>query len=191
MSAACSANDGVSDNDPGRTKIQIPVSAGEEPASESMSQLVRMDEHRAIFHKASFLADLDFEQKNKLWKIGYSKRFGEDETILEYDAEPKGIYIVLSGSVSCYKPASGKEHYVDQMGESECFGELWLLVEMPTSVRFVASRETRVHIIEREAFNALLDKDGTLARKLYKGFTKRLLRKLLKQQNQQENRVAS
>jgi hypothetical protein len=152
---------------------------------------VSLDEGRAAFHKAKFLADLDFEQKNKLWNIGATNSYREGQTILNYNEAPRGVYIIIQGSVSCYKQVGGKESYVDQMGEAESFGELWLLADQPTAVRFVASKATKLRVIDRGAFTDLLDKDGTIARKVYKRFTLRLLKRLLKPQNLPGNREAS
>ena len=145
----------------------------------------------AAFHRSKFFADLDYRQKNKMWEIGKTQLLKADETILSYNDEPVGIYVILSGTVSCYKLVKDRDTYVDRMGEAESFGELWLLADQPTTVKFVASTETAVHIIDRTAFNDLLDSDGSIARKLYKRFTMRLLKRLLKPQNPNKNQSAS
>jgi hypothetical protein len=145
----------------------------------------------AAFHRSKFFADLDYRQKNKMWEIGKTQLLKADETILSYNDEPVGIYVILSGTVSCYKLVKDRDTYVDRMGEAESFGELWLLADQPTTVKFVASTETAVHIIDRTAFNDLLDSDGSIARKLYKRFTMRLLKRLLKPQNPNKNQTAS
>ncbi len=145
----------------------------------------------AAFHRSKFFADLDYRQKNKLWEIGKTQQLKADETILSYNDEPSGIYVILSGTVSCYKLVKDRDTYVDRMGEAESFGELWLLADQPTTVKFVASTATSIHIIDRTAFNDLLDSDGSIARKLYKRFTMRLLKRLLKPQNPNKNQSAS
>ncbi len=150
-----------------------------------------LDDGRAAFHKAKFFADLDFDQKNRIWNIGLTLNFEADQTVLTYNDEPKGVYVIIQGSVSCYKQVSNKEAYVDQMGEGESFGELWLLADQPTAVRFVATKATKIRVVGRDSFNELLDKDGTIARKLYKRFTMRLLKRLLKPQNPTKNQAAS
>lgn len=145
----------------------------------------------AAFHRSKFFADLDYRQKNKMWEIGETQFLKAEETILSYNDEPGGIYVILSGTVSCYKLVKDRDTFVDSMGETESFGELWLLADQPTTVKFVASTETAVHIIDRTAFNDLLDSDGSIARKLYKRFTMRLLKRLLKPQIPNKNRTAS
>ena len=146
---------------------------------------------REVFNRSGFMQDLDNDQKQKLWNIGRTITYGKEETIITYNDEPGGIYIILTGNVNCYKQQGTKETYLDEMGEAESFGELWLLAEHPTAVKFVAKANTTVHIIERAGFTELLDKDGAVARKLYKRFTHRLLRRLLKPTIPQSNQKAS
>jgi hypothetical protein len=161
------------------------------PTAPAKSEPTPIDPTLAAFHRAKFLADLDFDQRGKLWAIGTTLDFEAGTTILTYNDEPKGVYIIVQGAVSCYRHVGGKDVYVDQMGESESFGELWLLADQPTAVKFVAAKPTRLRLIDRSAFNDLMDKDGTIARKVYKRFTLRLLKRLLKPQNPQRNQAAS
>ncbi len=165
----------------GPVRVQVPAAAPN-PA---------LDPGHAAFHRAKFLSDLDFEQKNALWSIGQTVAFAEGEVVLTYDDEPKGVYVIVDGTVACFRNVGGKETYVDQMGASESFGELWLLADQPTAVRFVAQSAAQVRIIARDSFNELMDKDGTLARKVYKRFTLRLLKRLLRPQNNSKNQAAS
>ena len=168
-----------------------PISQSNPPTPLEPGAPVPLEDGRSAFHRARFFADLDFEQKNRIWAIGETLRFDAEETILTYNDEPQGVYVIIKGSVSCYKQVGGKEAYVDQMGEAESFGELWLLADQPTAVRFVASKDTRIRVIGRDGFTELLDNDGTIARKLYKRFTMRLLKRLLRPQNNTKNQQAS
>jgi tetratricopeptide (TPR) repeat protein len=141
---------------------------------------ISLNDNRSSFHKARFFSDLTFEQKNKIWNMGRTLEFKSEEIILTYNDDPLGIYVVVEGSVSVYRSANKSESYVDQMSPSDSFGELWLLADQPTEVKFVASKNTKVRIIDRSSFNELLDRDGAIARKLYRRFTNRLVKRLLK-----------
>ena len=99
--------------------------------------------------------------------------------------------MIIRGAVTCYRQDQGRESYVDQMAEGDSFGELWLLADQPTVLRFVATRETTIRLIPRVPFTELLDNDGALARKLYKNFTTRLLSKVLTTRKDQGNNKAS
>lgn len=157
--------------------------APREPAS--------FDDNKAAFHKSKFLADLDADQKNKLWSIGYTASYGNGDVVLTYNDEPKGVYIITEGSVYVFRSQGGREQVIDTIGAGESFGELWLLADQPTAVRFVAATPAKIRVITREAFTELLDKDGTIARKVYKKFTMRLLKRLLAPQNNGKNQAAS
>jgi hypothetical protein len=146
---------------------------------------------RAVFHRASFLADLDPRQKDQMWAIGQTSQLDEESPILTFNDEPQGLYVILSGVVSCYRLQGQREVYVDQMRDAESFGELWLLTGHPSAVKFVATKGTRIHVVDRTAFTQLLDRDGTIARKVYKRFTMRLLKRLLRSQNNYQNKIAS
>jgi tetratricopeptide (TPR) repeat protein len=152
---------------------------------------VSFDDNKAAFHKSKFLADLDADQKTKLWNIGYTASFGNGDVVLTYNDEPKGVYIITEGSVYVFRSQGGREQVIDTIGASESFGELWLLADQPTAVRFVAATPAKIRVITREAFTELLDKDGTIARKVYKKFTMRLLKRLLAPQNNGKNQAAS
>ena len=161
-------------------KLKRPTPPLPEISNSSSNEPVSLDDGRSAFHKAKFFSDLDFDQKNKLWNIGRSLNFASEEELLTYNDEPKGVYVIIEGSVSVYRMSNQLETYVDQMSESDTFGELWLLSDQPSEVKFIASKNTRIRIIERDNFNELLDKDGALARKIYRRFTNRLIKRLLK-----------
>lgn len=174
----------------------VPTDAGDSSHEEEVDVVpppepVSLDKSRAIFHSARFFSDLDFAQKNKLWDIGHTRDFAEGEVILDFNDEAKGVYVIVKGHIDVYRLVRDREKYVDRMRESESFGELWLLADQPTSVKFVAAKDVKVHIIERCPFDDLMDKDGTVARKLYKRFTTRLLRRLLSPQNDSDKSEVS
>lgn len=179
----------MTETTPAPVTTQPPVE--DEHTAPVLAQPLPIDDGKASFHRSKFFADLDYRQKNKLWEIGRTIQLGASETILSYNDEPEGIYVILSGNVSCYKHVKDSDTYVDQMGEAESFGELWLLADQPTTVKFVASTPTAIRIIDRNSFNELLDSDGSIARKLYKRFTMRLLKRLLRPQNPNKNQAAS
>ena len=169
------------------TEIAIPAPDWSEVAAAPASS----DADRAVFHRASFLADLDPGQKDQMWAIGQTTQWDEESPILTFNDEPRGLYVILSGVVSCYRLQGQREVYVDQMRDAESFGELWLLTGHPSAVKFVATKGTRIHVVDRTAFTQLLDRDGTIARKVYKRFTMRLLKRLLRSQNNYQNKIAS
>lgn len=149
------------------------------------------DENRVPFHKASFIEDLDYRQKNQIWEIGTPRRYETGKVILDFKADPEGVYFILSGKVTCYKMIQNRETKADSMEPPVTFGEFWLLVDYPSQVKFVAETSCEILVVERDRFNELLDKNGTIARKLYKRFTQRLLNKMLTPQSSDQTRKVS
>ncbi|MEZ4741348.1 MAG: cyclic nucleotide-binding domain-containing protein [Bdellovibrionota bacterium] len=163
---------------------------------ENPGELVEDVDDKAImvpgaFDEATFLGDLSARQRYKLWSVGFTKFFPAEEAILGYNDEPLGIYVILSGAVQCFKVINGVEQSLDIMYAGETFGELWLLSGHPTAVRFVAETDSEIRVIAREQFNELLDRDGAIARKVYKRFTVRLLNRLLNPQSSSSSKQAS
>jgi tetratricopeptide (TPR) repeat protein len=143
------------------------------------------------FTQASFIADLSDREKEKLWRIGSTRHYTKGGLIVNYNDEPDGVYIILAGKVDCYRAVDRVDQFLDTMGSSETFGELWLLTGHPTAVKFVSRESCDIRVIQRDHFNNLLDQDGSIARKVYKRFTSRLLTRLLRPQNTRKNSIAS
>jgi len=146
---------------------------------------------RSAFVKSTLCSDLTFEQSQALWEIGESTLYAAGETILGYNGDPRGIYVLLRGHVSCFRRYGDKDAFIDQLGAADSFGELWLLADNPSAVQFVALRDVEIRIIDRSAFLQLLERDSTIACKLYKRFAMRLLDKLLNQRSDRKNPLAS
>jgi CRP-like cAMP-binding protein len=125
------------------------------------------------------LATLDDNQRNLLWNISQSQEFQAGETILEFENEPRGIYILIDGQITCQRVSGPTVKEVDRITTGGTFGEYWLLMGLPTKVRFIADVRCRIRVIDRRTFNELLDRNGTLARKIYKHFAQSLLKRLV------------
>jgi len=144
------------------------------------------------FLQAEFLVDLSTPEQELLQDICKAREYPKGSVILEFNHEPIGIYFLLRGSISVWKrDASGTEFEADKLEEADTFGELWLLMDQPSRVKFVAQSTVQVGWIKRADFEMLMDKNGAIARKLYKRYALRLVNKLVNDQNQKTNRVAS
>ncbi len=144
------------------------------------------------FLQAEFLVDLSTPEQELLQDICKAREYPKGSVILEFDHEPIGIYFLLRGTISVWKrDGSGNEFEADKLEESDTFGELWLLMDQPSRVKFVAQSTVQVGWIKRADFEMLMDKNGAIARKLYKRYALRLVTKLVNDRNQKTNRVAS
>ncbi len=150
---------------------------------------------RMALHKCPTFLDLTYEQKEKIWALCTIENVPQDSIIVDWKDEPAGLYLVLEGSVVGHLEKPNKITFSSEIEQpfsaGMVFGELWLLVEHPARIRFVASVKSRLIFIERSRFNDLLEQDGSIARKVYKYFTHRLLSKILNPLNSQEIKQAS
>ena len=172
-------------------KPEVSSESEEDPLPPPTIDSVLMDELRGVFHQVKLFDELDYFQKAKLWAISTPIELARGKTVLDFEEEPHGLYVLLKGQLSCQRKVSGRDQQVDQIGPGEYFGELWLLSEIPTQVKFTTLTDTSIRIIPRQRFTEIMDKDGTLARRLYKHFSKILLRKLLTPSNEKTNLRAS
>ncbi len=144
------------------------------------------------FFRAEFLVDLSSAEQKLLQAICQVKDFPQGSVILDYNQTPAGIYFLLRGNVAVYRmDKDGREVTADELQASDTFGELWLLKDQPTRVKFSAKNQCTLACIKRAEFEQLMDANGAIARKLYKRYAHKLLSKLLNEQNRLKKKSAS
>lgn len=144
------------------------------------------------FFRAEFLVDLSAAEQKLLQHICIVRDFTKGSVILDYNQAPAGIYFLLGGRVTVYKiDKEGDEIPVDELQASDTFGELWLLKDQPTKVKFAATSPCTLGCIKRAEFEQLMDQNGAIARKLYRRYAHKLLSKLLNEQNRLKKKSAS
>ncbi len=164
-----------------RSGNEVALNIGQSPMESELDQ-----RYWAGLHDSKFLADLTKEQQNLFKEIGDIREFQINEYILDYEDEPLGLYFILKGKIGVFKRINGIDTEIDTMESPETIGQLWLLVDRPSKVKFVAREQCRLFSVKRADFMGLLDNNGTIARKVYKRFTMTLLQKLLNIQNEKE-----
>lgn len=144
------------------------------------------------FFQAEFMMDLTTPEQELMQGICRTKEYEKGSVILDFNQEPLGIYFVLDGTVVVSKRDSkGEDREVDQLDPSSTFGELWLLMDQATKVKFSAKTDTLMGWIKRADFESLMDKNGSIARKLYRRYAFKLVSKLVSDQNQRPKKAAS
>ncbi|MBC7658824.1 MAG: cyclic nucleotide-binding domain-containing protein [Chitinophagaceae bacterium] len=144
------------------------------------------------FFRAEFLVDLSSAEQKLLQKICVVRDFQKSSVILDYNQVPQGIYFLLQGSITVFKAdKDGLETPVDELQSADTFGELWLLKDQPTKVKFAATTVCVLGCIKRAEFEQLMDQNGAIARKLYKRYAHKLFSKLLNEQNRLKKKSAS
>ena len=160
----------VAITDQAAQKIAIAEKVKEDPTT---------SRHWQVYAKSRFVEELSKAQKKAFWDIGSIVSYQKADTILAINSEASGMYFILEGEVSCQRKKAGNIIEVDTMTSPSTFGEFWLLIEAPSEVRFVAKSPVTVLQVARGDFNELLDKNGAIARILYKRFSRHLVAKLI------------
>ncbi len=144
------------------------------------------------FFRAEFLVDLSSAEQQLMRSICVVRKFTKGNVILDYNQAPAGIYFLLEGNITVFRvDREGHENPMDGLQPSDTFGELWLLQDQPTKVKFAATTACILACIKRAEFEQLMDQNGAIARKLYKRYAHKLLSKLLNEQNRLKKKAAS
>ncbi|HEX9682698.1 MAG TPA: cyclic nucleotide-binding domain-containing protein [Acidimicrobiales bacterium] len=80
------------------------------------------------------------------------------------------FFVIVSGSAKVTR----KKRKVNELGPGDFFGELSLLDQAPRSATVTATSDMEVVVLERRAFNDLLNDVPTLAFKVAAGLSRRL-----------------
>ncbi len=142
------------------------------------------------FCASPFIQDLSPSEKRRLWELGKTLTFVTKETVLDYNNEPGGIYFLISGQINSFLE-SGSDQFVKSLHEGESFCEFWVMAEIAPTVKFIAEKNCHIRLIPGDAFANLLEKDGTIARKLYKRFTRQIASNSITVDNNRDIKVAS
>lgn len=81
----------------------------------------------------------------------YEKTFLEGEIIFKEGEPGDEIYLIDRGEVKIFKEIEGKEKVLAILGEGEVFGEMSVLDGKPRSASAMATKDTILRIMNREA----------------------------------------
>jgi glycine/D-amino acid oxidase-like deaminating enzyme/CRP-like cAMP-binding protein len=96
-----------------------------------------------------------------------------DDTLLFAAGDPGGsCFVILSGAVDVSVKVHGAPQLLAQLGESDVFGQVSLLLDAPRSASCSVRRGAVLAELDRDACKALLDAGTPLARKLLDALTR-------------------
>lgn len=85
------------------------------------------------------------------------------------------MYVLLAGAVDLKKRVEGGETVLSTIDEpNEFFGEMALIDGRPRSASAVAVRDTKLLVVDRPAFEALIQSNGKFALKIIKVLSERI-----------------
>jgi CRP/FNR family transcriptional regulator, cyclic AMP receptor protein len=93
----------------------------------------------------------------------FEKRYAEGEVIFHQGDPGKGLFVVLDGEVEIVQETEEGERRLAALGPSSAFGELALIDDLPRSASVLASAPSRLLILYRSHFEALVASDRGIA----------------------------
>lgn len=113
-------------------------------------------------------------QRQQLAAGAWLQRYTEGETLVREGEAGDSLFIIKAGQVGVYVAgADGRAVLVAQRGAGEYFGEMSLLTGAPRSASVVATLETQVVIIDKQAFTTVLTADPSMLDALLDALDKR------------------
>ena len=104
------------------------------------------------------------------------KKFKIDEKVITQGEVGDCLYIVETGSLSCYKILeSGENKFLCNYGPGDAFGELALLYNCPRAASIICSSEESIlWALDRETFNQIVKTAAQNKREKYENFLKQV-----------------
>jgi small-conductance mechanosensitive channel/CRP-like cAMP-binding protein len=106
---------------------------------------------------------LDAEKIDRLSRRMRMMIFGPGETILRQGDPGDSLYVVRSGQVAVRIGVLGASKEVTTLGEGQFFGEMSLMTGAMRAATVVAKSDTECYIVDKEAFQEILQERPELA----------------------------
>ncbi|MFZ2384639.1 MAG: patatin-like phospholipase family protein [Candidatus Omnitrophota bacterium] len=128
-----------------------------------------------ILKSLPFFAGLSEEECRMLEGKYHISAYPKGALIYKYEDPPGAFYCVLSGRIAAYlKDEHGRNRFIDYLHRGQYFGIISLLTGEPHSVTAEAFNDSRLVIINREDFEALLEKIPRMGLELSRTLSRRL-----------------
>ncbi|HUT55347.1 MAG TPA: cyclic nucleotide-binding domain-containing protein [bacterium] len=124
-----------------------------------------------LLKKVRIFQGLTEEELNKFAAITSEEQSPPKSILLEEGVEGQALYIIKRGAVTVYKVKNDSLTELAKLPAGEAFGEMSLLEATLTSARVTANNEVECLLISRDLFLDLLERDLSIAAKVYKNFT--------------------
>jgi len=130
---------------------------------------------RDILKAVPFFRDLTPAELDQIIALGRMVTYTKDMTLFKEGDQGEALYVVVEGSICVSKAVpGGKDHPMAFMERGSCFGEMALVDEFPRSATAIASQESRILFIDKQALLRFLEDDPVIARKILWAFCRAL-----------------
>jgi PPM family protein phosphatase len=127
-----------------------------------------------LVQKLPLFRTLTFDETRALFAIARLVKKGKGDVVIEEDSLGSALYILRKGTVRIERRGA----LLGTRGVGELLGEMSLVDDVLTSAEVVADEDVELLMIPRRDFETLLERDPSLALKVYKAFCRTLSERL-------------
>jgi CRP/FNR family transcriptional regulator, cyclic AMP receptor protein len=132
-------------------------------------------EAKEILRLVPIFSDLDDDTLGKLSQLGSQKTYPKESIIVSENEAGAALYIIVEGKVKISRRNSDdREVILSILGESDFFGEMSIIDGESRSANVTAMEDSRLLIIQRNEFLALLNSHPEVSIALLHELTQRL-----------------
>lgn len=131
---------------------------------------------RLVFLRGvTLFSNLSLDQLEAVERITREEPFVENERIVREGDPGEQLYLVLEGEISIYKDLGGPgETRLNVLGPGSYFGEMSILDHRPRSATAVATRASRVLVLEGDRLRELVLEQPELSFEILRVLTARV-----------------
>jgi CRP-like cAMP-binding protein len=139
-------------------------------------------------NKVDIFAPLSDEETERLAEFSRVRVYAPGEAIVRIGQEGNSMFIIMRGSVEVQVPQGGTIKVINKLRENDFFGEMSLLTGEPRTATVVATEETEVLRIGKEAIKPIFEANPDLVSSIGEMIEERreLLRSLAEQDSETE-----
>ena len=123
-------------------------------------------------------SELSLKELKDLYSITKTVKFEQGERIITQDTEGEGLFIIRDGQIDIIDERGDVPKHIVTLPSGVHVGEMSLVDDSKTSATVVARGNVLAFMIPKDDFNALLEKDDRIARKIYLVFIRTLSKRL-------------
>ena len=124
----------------------------------------------AKLSKSFMFSSLDDKDKEIVVNAMAECVFQAGAHIISQGEDGAVLYVVDTGTLSCYKKIAGEDKFLKDYHPGEAFGELALLYNAPRAATIIAKTDAVLWSLDRECFNHIVKDSAVKRREKYEDF---------------------